>query len=130
MRAGLAFREHRGGGGLDGDDLNLGVLLLEELAHAGHGAAGADAGDEDVDLAVGVVPDLGAGRGLVNGRVRGVHKLAGDDAVGVSFCNSSALAIAPFMPLEPSVSTSCAPYACISLRRSTDMVSGMVMITL
>ena len=40
------------------------------------------------------------------------------------------VAIAPFMPLEPSVSTSCAPYACMSLRRSTDMVSGMVMITL
>ena len=28
------------------------------------------------------------------------------------------------------VSRSCAPYACISLRRSTDIVSGMVMITL
>ena len=58
------------------------VLLLEELTHAGHGTTGANAGDEDVDPAVGVVPDLGAGRGLVNGRVRGVHELAGDDAVG------------------------------------------------
>ena len=37
---------------------------------------------QDVDLAVGVIPDLGAGRGLVNGRFGGVHKLAGDDAVG------------------------------------------------
>ena len=82
VRACLALGEHRGGGGLDGDDLNLGVLLLEELAHAGHGAAGANAGDEDVDLAVGVIPDLGAGRGLVDGRVRGVHKLAGEYAVG------------------------------------------------
>ena len=82
VRAGLALGEHRGGGGLDGDDLNLGVLLLEELAHAGHSAAGADAGDEDVDLAVGVIPDLGAGRGLVDGGVGGVHELAGDNAVG------------------------------------------------
>ena len=130
MRAGLALGEHRGGGGLDGDDLNLGVLLLEELAHAGHGAAGADAGDEDADLAVGVVPDLGAGRGLVNGRVRGVHKLAGDDAVGGLLLQLFGLGDSAFMPLEPSVSTSCAPYACISFRRSTDMVSGMVMITL
>ena len=53
--------------GANSDNLNLGVLLLEELAHAGHGAAGANAGDEDVDLAVGVIPDLGAGRGLVDG---------------------------------------------------------------
>ena len=82
MRAGLALREHRGGGGLDGDNLNLWVLLLEELAHAGHGAAGANAGDEDVDLAVGVIPDLGAGRGFVDGGVGGVYKLAGDNAVG------------------------------------------------
>ena len=82
MRAGLALREHRGSGGLNGDDLNLGVLLLEELTHAGYGAAGSNAGDEDVDLAVGVIPDLGAGRGLVDGGVGGVHKLAGDNAVG------------------------------------------------
>ena len=82
VRAGLTLREHRGSGGLDGDNLNLGVLLLEELAHAGHGTTGADAGDEDVDLAVGVIPDLGAGRGLVDGGVGGVHKLAGDNAVG------------------------------------------------
>ena len=82
MRTGLTLGKHRGGGGLDGDDLDLGVLLLEELTHAGHGTAGANAGDEDVDLAVGVVPNLGAGRGLVDGRVRGVHKLTGDDTVG------------------------------------------------
>lgn len=37
-------------------------------------------------------------------------------------------AIAPFMPLAPSVRTSSAPYAFIRLRRSIDMVSGMVMI--
>ena len=122
--------ESTGGSGLDGDDLNLGVLLLEELAHAGHSAAGANAGDEDVDLAVGVIPDLGAGRGLVDGGVGGVHKLAGDDAVGRLLLQFLGLGDGAFMPLEPSVSTSCAPYACMSLRRSTDMVSGIVMITL
>ena len=111
MRAGLALREHRGGSGLNGDNLNLGVLLLEELAHAGHGAAGADAGDEDVDLAVGVIPDLGAGRGLVDGGVGGVHKLAGDNAVGSLLLQLLGLGDGAFMPLEPSVSTSCAPYA-------------------
>ena len=46
---------------------------------------------------------------------------------GVSFASSSALAIAPFMPFAPSERTSSAPYAFISCRRSTDMVSGMTM---
>ena len=36
----------------------LGLALLEHLADAGDRAAGADAGHEDVDGAVGVVPDL------------------------------------------------------------------------
>ena len=45
---------------------------------------------------------------------------------GISRCSSSARAIAPFMPFAPSVSTTRAPSACRILRRSTDMVSGMV----
>ena len=39
---------------------------------------------------------------------------------------SSALAMAPFMPLAPSVRTSSAPKALSMRRRSIDMVSGMV----
>ena len=39
---------------------------------------------------------------------------------------SSALAMAPGMPLAPSVSTSSAPNASSMRRRSRDMVSGMV----
>ena len=80
MRARNTLAQNGGGGGLDGDDLDVGVLLLEELARAGQRAAGADAGDKDVDLPVGVLPDLGAGGLIVRLGVRGVDKLAGDEA--------------------------------------------------
>ena len=43
--------------------LHARLAALEHFAHAGDRAAGADAGDDDVDLAVGVAPDF-LGRGL------------------------------------------------------------------
>ncbi len=45
---------------------------------------------------------------------------------GISFWSSSARAIAPFIPFAPSVRTRFAPSARRTLRRSTDIVSGMV----
>src|SRR4029453_18429442 len=42
---------------------------------------------------------------------------------------SSAFAMAPFMPFAPSVSTSVAPYATSSLRRSMLIVSGIVSVS-
>jgi hypothetical protein len=109
VRAGLAAVEDRGLLGLDGDDLHAGLALLEHLADAGDGAAGADAGDDDVDRAVGVAPDL-LGRGLsVDLGVGGVGELRAMTAPSGSATISSALATAPFMPLAPSVSTSSAP---------------------
>ena len=81
MRARRALAEHRRGRGLDRDDLHVGLLLFQILADARHGAAGADAGDEDVHRAVGILPDLRARVGLVRRGVRGVDELAGDEAV-------------------------------------------------
>ena len=43
---------------------------------------------------------------------------------------SSALATAPFMPFAGSVSTSCAPKARSSTRRSSDIDAGIVRISL
>ena len=57
----------------------------------------------------------------------GLTNCPGTKLFGISLASSSALAIAPFMPFAPSVSTSSAPYAFISWRRSTDMVSGITM---
>ena len=82
VRTGHALAQHGGGGRLDSHDLDGGVLALEILAHAGHGAAGADTGHKNIDLSIGVLPDLRAGGALVCIRVGRVHKLAGHKAVG------------------------------------------------
>ena len=63
VRTGRALRQQRRVGRLDGDDLGVGHALLEHLPDTGDGAARADAGDEVVDLALGVAEDL-LGRGL------------------------------------------------------------------
>ena len=49
---------------------------------------------------------------------------------GISLASSSALAMAPFIPLAPSVRTTSAPYAFRMFLLSTLMVSGMVRIVL
>ena len=79
VRAGGAAVEDRRLGRLDADDLHAGLAGLEHLADAGDGAAGADAGDEDVDLAVGVGPDLLGGGRAVDLGVGLVGELAGQD---------------------------------------------------
>src|SRR5262249_31449927 len=68
---GLLLRDDRAGDWLDGDGLEARLALLDDLADAGDRAAGANAGDEDVDLAIGVAPDLlgrGAAAKLAAGR--------------------------------------------------------------
>ena len=82
VRTGHALAQHGGGGRLDSHDLDGGILALEILTHAGHSAAGADTGHKNIDLSIGVLPDLGAGGALVGIGVGRVHKLAGHKAVG------------------------------------------------
>ena len=72
--------------GLHGHDLHVRILGFQEFSRAGNGTAGADACDENIDLAVSVGPDLGAGRLKMRLGVRGVHKLAGDKAVRNFLC--------------------------------------------
>ncbi len=59
----------------------------------------------------------------------GFSNCCGTKAPSISRLSSSALAIAPFMPAAPGVSTSSAPYARSRLRRSTLIVSGIVRTT-
>src|SRR5579862_5461183 len=59
--AGHLLRDDRAVDRLDGDGLEARLALLDDLADAGDGAARADAGDENIDLAVRVVPDLFSG---------------------------------------------------------------------
>ena len=79
MCTGSALAQHRGGGGLYGHHLDIGILALEVLAYAGHGAAGANACHKDIDLTIGILPDLGAGGLDVCLGVGRVHELAGDE---------------------------------------------------
>ena len=84
VRAGAPAGEHRRGRGLDGDHLDVLVALLQERAGAGDRAAGADAGDEVVDLAVQRLPQLRAGRPVVDVRVGRVRELVGQEDVAVA----------------------------------------------
>jgi len=93
------------------------LRLFDVLGYAGDWCPPvSNSRDENVNLAVGVVPDFGAGGGVVNGRVGGVVELLHDVPVLRLARISSALAIAPFMPLGPGVSTISAPKASSSTR--------------
>ena len=80
VRAGRTLGQDGRACGLYGNDLHVGVLVLEVFTHAGDRTAGADACHEDVHLAIGIVPDLGAGGGAVCGGIGHVGELAGNEA--------------------------------------------------
>src|SRR5208283_5043736 len=60
-------------------DLDLGVAFLERDADAGERAAGADRAGKAIDLAVSLLPDLGAGRLIMPAPVGEVVELVGPD---------------------------------------------------
>ena len=109
----------------------LGLARADHFDAAGDGAAGADRGDEDVDLARRCRPRFprrwsgGGSSGLA-----GLLNCCGIHEFGVFCCSSSARAMAPFIPSAPGVSTSFAPSMASSVRRSSDIVSGMVRMSL
>ena len=87
----LPARQHRRGIRLDGHHLERRLARLDHLAHAGDRAAGADAGNQVVDLAVGVAPDflgrgaavdLGVGRVLELLRQKVLLRVGSDDIFG------------------------------------------------
>ena len=77
----LALAQNRAGSRLNSNNLYVGVLLFQVGANAGHGAAGANACHKDIDLAVGIFPDLRSGCLLVCCRVCRVLKLLRNEAV-------------------------------------------------
>src|SRR5262249_25086891 len=69
----------------DGNGLEAGFALFDDLTYAGDSAARADAGDQNINLAVGVVPDL-FGSGLaVDLGVGRVVELLGHEGIGIFF---------------------------------------------
>ena len=73
VRAALAGGQDRRGVRLNGNNLDVRVLVLEVL--------GTDACNKNIDLAVGLLPDLRAGGRIVRGRVCRVDELTRDKAV-------------------------------------------------
>ncbi len=82
MRAGVAAGKHRAVGGFNRNDLHLRLAGFQNLTGAGDRAARADAGNENVDRPVGIVPDFFCRRLAVNIRIGGVFELLRYDGVG------------------------------------------------
>ena len=101
MGPGAALTENRRVLGLHRHDFHRRILLLDVLPHTGDGAAGTHAGHEDVHFAAGVRPNFRAGGGAVGGRVGGVDKLAGDEAVGNLLSQLLRFGDGPLHPLGP-----------------------------
>ena len=84
VRTGLAAGKHCRSGGLNGNDFNnLPFRLLEVAGNAGNCPARTDARDKNVDFPIQVVPDLWAGRSVVNLGVGRILKLLGHKVLGV-----------------------------------------------
>ena len=77
--AGLTVQNGRRGG-LDSDDLDIGILLLQILADTRNGTTSAHTSYEDVDLTICVVPNLDTRGSIVLGRVGRILKLLEDNA--------------------------------------------------
>ena len=75
MRAGPPAGKHRAGVRFDRDHFDRRIALLEHFSDSGQGTSGADSGDQRIDPAAGVAPDLLGGGGAVAGRVGRVFKL-------------------------------------------------------
>ena len=110
--AGALLGQDRARGGLHRhrkDRLALGVL--DVARDAGDRAAGADAGDENVDRAVGVVPDLRTGGLFVDRRIGRVLELLQQHVTIAGRTPRSPRLWRPrrACPSAPSVSTSLAP---------------------
>ena len=61
-----AARKYRRSIRFYGDSLERGFAFLDHLADAGNRAAGADAGNQDVHLAIGIAPDFFGRRAAVD----------------------------------------------------------------
>ena len=83
MRTRRAAGQHRAVLRLQRDHLQAGLAALQRLADAADGAAGADAGDDDVHLAIGVVPDFFGGAAAMDVRIGRIFELLRDDGIGI-----------------------------------------------
>ncbi len=124
--AGATLGDDRAVDGFYRDHFHAGFSLFQDLTYAGDRAAGADAANDNVNLAIGVFPNFFRSRLAVNFRIRRILELLRHKIILVLRGNSSALRMAPGMPSAAGVSTSSAPRALSIRRRSKLMLSGSV----
>ena len=86
MRTGNALRKYRRTCRLYSNNLHIGILGFQISAYTRKSTAGTYAGNKDINLAFGILPDFRTGRCSVGGRVSRIGKLAGDKAVRSAFC--------------------------------------------
>ncbi len=102
------------------------TLLAQVAGRPGDRAARPDPGYQNVDTAAGVLPDLRPGRAVVGVRIRPVVVCRGIHARSPSRASScSAAAITPGIPSRAGLSTTVAPSAASTCRRSTLAVPGI-----
>ena len=95
----MAFGENRGSRRLDRNDLHVRILGLQVAICAGNRAAGANARDKNVDLALGIPPNLRASRRLMNCRIRWIGELTRNERVGNLACELLSLGDSPLHAL-------------------------------
>ena len=79
MRTALTTVENRRREGLYGNNLYVGILLLEVFGNTADGSSCAYTGNEDIYLSIGILPDLRTGCGIVACWIGTVFKLLQDD---------------------------------------------------
>ena len=75
VRAGLTAGQQWRIAGFDGDDLDTRIFFFQVSASTADSTACAYAGNENVDFAVGIAPDFGAGGCFMDGRIGRINKI-------------------------------------------------------
>ena len=76
----------------NGDGYQAGFALLQYFTAAGNRTAGSDAGDENVDLTVGIAPDFFGSRHPMDFRIGRVAELLRHEIVGIRLRQLGSLA--------------------------------------
>ena len=83
MRPGFAAGKHRRIRRLNGNGFKFGFSRLDSLGNAGDCTPGADAGNQDIDPAIGIPPYFIGGGYPVHLRIGGILELLRDEGIGV-----------------------------------------------
>ena len=101
MRTCYTGRKHRRGFGLYSNHLYRSILLLEVTANTGNGAAGAHPSHKGINGSIGILPNFGAGGGIVSPGIGFIYKLSRNKAMRNFFCQFICFGNSAFHALGP-----------------------------